>query len=471
VCGGDGKSCLGCDGVPNSGKKNDSCGQCGGPGPDACGTCGGNGSGCAGCDGVPNSGKKNDACGVCGGNGSSCAGCDGVPNSGKKNDACGVCGGNGSTCAGCDGVANSGKKNDACGVCGGNGSTCTGCDGVPNSGKKTDACGVCGGNGSTCAGCDGVPNSGKKKDACGVCGGPASGSTCPMVGTYAVRGIVYGKGKSGSTVSGSKAISFGLVKISTNGDGTLKLIDQVCYSETLPITGQTAYAWTKPAWSQATPPLTRSLTYNSDGTWSRVDPSTPLGWSPDRRPSSCSDSNPSGSATPLSPWPANGGGNTCTCNRSTDALPPFDKSAPYDCRLVDSDQDGYPAGSAFISDSPPPADRSADPSSGAFARLLIASNTSGGWTITPAANRNHTATSFDTGGASVVGCIGGLFSPCTVLNSSPVGSVCPERFNKIQMIAVDDSYTCGSVFTNRSSLFASVNDGSLPDDSVCPPPP
>jgi hypothetical protein len=39
------------------------------------------------------------------------------------------------------------------------------------------------------------------------------------------------------------------------------------------------------------------------------------------------------------------------------------------------------------------------------------------------------------------------------------------------MIAVDDSYTCGSVFTNRSSLFASVNDGSLPDDSVCPPPP
>ncbi len=32
-----------------------------------------------------------DACGVCGGNGSSCAGCDGVPNSGAELDACGAC--------------------------------------------------------------------------------------------------------------------------------------------------------------------------------------------------------------------------------------------------------------------------------------------------------------------------------------------------------------------------------------------
>ena len=40
----------------------------------------------------------NDACGVCGGDGSTCAGCDGVPNSGTVVDACDVCGGDGSTC-------------------------------------------------------------------------------------------------------------------------------------------------------------------------------------------------------------------------------------------------------------------------------------------------------------------------------------------------------------------------------------
>ena len=32
-----------------------------------------------------------DACGACGGDGSSCAGCDGVPNSGAAVDRCGVC--------------------------------------------------------------------------------------------------------------------------------------------------------------------------------------------------------------------------------------------------------------------------------------------------------------------------------------------------------------------------------------------
>jgi len=81
-----------------------------------------------------------DACGVCGGDGSTCMGCDGVANSGNELDLCGVCGGTGSfdkcgkclpagdvfrnqSCMGCDGVANSGKKLDACGVCGGDGST------------------------------------------------------------------------------------------------------------------------------------------------------------------------------------------------------------------------------------------------------------------------------------------------------------------------------------------------------------
>jgi len=44
-----------------------------------------------------------DACGVCGGDGNSCAGCDGVANSKQVRDACGVCGGDGSTdlCGNC----------------------------------------------------------------------------------------------------------------------------------------------------------------------------------------------------------------------------------------------------------------------------------------------------------------------------------------------------------------------------------
>jgi hypothetical protein len=41
--------------------------------------------------------KKIDICGICGGNGTSCIGCDGIP-FGKIYDACGICGGDGSTC-------------------------------------------------------------------------------------------------------------------------------------------------------------------------------------------------------------------------------------------------------------------------------------------------------------------------------------------------------------------------------------
>jgi len=76
VCGGDGSSCRGCDGVPNSGKELDSCGKCGGDGSmDDCGMCFPASSplrnkACQGCDGVPNSGVKQDPCGLCGGDGS-----------------------------------------------------------------------------------------------------------------------------------------------------------------------------------------------------------------------------------------------------------------------------------------------------------------------------------------------------------------------------------------------------------------
>jgi len=40
---------------------------------------------------------KIDICGVCGGNGTTCIGCDGIP-FGEQYDACGVCGGNGQSC-------------------------------------------------------------------------------------------------------------------------------------------------------------------------------------------------------------------------------------------------------------------------------------------------------------------------------------------------------------------------------------
>ena len=40
----------------------------------------------------------NDECGMCGGDNSTCLGCDGVPNSGLVDDQCGVCGGDGSSC-------------------------------------------------------------------------------------------------------------------------------------------------------------------------------------------------------------------------------------------------------------------------------------------------------------------------------------------------------------------------------------
>ena len=111
--------------------------------------------------------KVNDACGVCGGDSKTCMGCDGVPNSLYRYDACGVCGDPASDafnadCLDCAGVLHGASAVDDCGVCrdpadaafsragvpdshlGG----CVGCDGIPNSGNELDACGVCAGLGA-----------------------------------------------------------------------------------------------------------------------------------------------------------------------------------------------------------------------------------------------------------------------------------------------------------------------------------
>lgn len=111
-----------------------------------------------GCDGL---GGIVDECGVCGGDGTTCLSCDGTANGAQFVDVCGVCGdGLGRSCRYfCDALSDSGKTEDLCGVCGGNDMACAGCDGIPHSTKQYDTCGTCGGDGSACSffkGCDGV---------------------------------------------------------------------------------------------------------------------------------------------------------------------------------------------------------------------------------------------------------------------------------------------------------------------------
>ena len=131
---------------------------------------------CLGCDGVPYSGKIFDQCNVCGGDGTSCLGCDGVPFSGKVFDQCNVCAGDGTSCLGCDGVPFSAKVVDQCNVCGGDGKSCLGCDNIPFSNKQIDQCNVCGGDGKSCLDCKAQPFGTSSLDRCGVCDG--DGQSC-----------------------------------------------------------------------------------------------------------------------------------------------------------------------------------------------------------------------------------------------------------------------------------------------------
>jgi hypothetical protein len=65
-------------------------------------------------------GVQKDACGVCGGNGSTCPGCDGITGSRAVLDTCRVCGGKNDSCVGCDGSRTPLIKiTDGCRVCGG----------------------------------------------------------------------------------------------------------------------------------------------------------------------------------------------------------------------------------------------------------------------------------------------------------------------------------------------------------------
>jgi hypothetical protein len=129
---------------------------------------------CIGCDGLPNSGKVRDACGICDGTGDACRDCTGVIAGTTKIDACGVCGGNNSTCLDCRGVVLGRFERDVCGVCGGDSSSCQDCFGVPRGTATIDICGVCGGDGTACRDCAGTLNGTARYDEDAVCNGDGS---------------------------------------------------------------------------------------------------------------------------------------------------------------------------------------------------------------------------------------------------------------------------------------------------------
>jgi len=168
VCGGDGTSCLGCDGIPDSGLEFDACGVCDGEIEDP--------ALCPDCAGVIDGSSVEDACGVCNGDDSTCTDCNGVVNGSSKLDRCHVCNGDGNSCIDCYGQLYGTAKYDICGVCNGVGDTCDDCDGIAGGGKVVDACGVCGGSGLSCLDCSGQVNGTLEYDDCDVCGG--DGTTC-----------------------------------------------------------------------------------------------------------------------------------------------------------------------------------------------------------------------------------------------------------------------------------------------------
>ena len=120
---------------------------------DDCGICDGNNED-KDCLGVCFGSSLVDECGICEGNNSTCLGCDGIPNSGLTIDECGVCGGsNVCDCPGypegtimdCLGQCNGTATIDDCGICEGN-NAIYGCDGQCLN-HIDDICGECNGPG------------------------------------------------------------------------------------------------------------------------------------------------------------------------------------------------------------------------------------------------------------------------------------------------------------------------------------
>jgi len=195
VCGGNGTSCLDCDGIPNGSATINECGFCAEPFLFDISTC-------PDCAGTPGGELKYDACGVCGGDNSTCTDCAGVLNGSSRKDICHVCNGDGTTCTDCYGQLYGTARLDLCGVCNGDNSTCDDCNGVPNGGAAFDVCGVCGGAGVLCRDCSGAVNGTLVYDACDVCGG--DGTSC---------GIEFIRRQTGSESSAVSTILFILLGI------------------------------------------------------------------------------------------------------------------------------------------------------------------------------------------------------------------------------------------------------------------
>jgi hypothetical protein len=309
--------------------------------------------------------------------------------------------------------------------------------------------------------CDNNPN----LTVPGACGCDTC-STSPLVGTFAVRAAVYARQRNGTEVVSSKSLNYSLITISQNSDGTLRLSEQGCWTQSLPNpneSGTKAYSWSKPAWVQAIAPSVQNLVANSNGSYMRSIATRHFGWDPARQPASCSTS-----STPVSPWPS-AWGSTCRCNTPASSLPPYDTdTAPYDCRLVDIDGDGQPGLSAIAATSAPSAPDANAPTVGGTAFAAV--DGSGTWLITPQSTGKHTATISDTSVAQLVGCTG---LACSQLSSTPAGSIsCPQSLNRAQFVPVTTSSdSCSEIIAARDTLFVQNQDPAWPDTTACPPPP
>jgi hypothetical protein len=124
---------------------------------------------------APPPGCATDVCGRCGGDGTSCLDCEGEFGL-KDYDKCGIPCGDGTSCEcvqgnnNCDTCA---AAVDLCGVCGGASDSCYACDWSIGTGLIYDQCGICGGNGTLCIGCDGEVFG---KTDCSVAVTPAEGA-------------------------------------------------------------------------------------------------------------------------------------------------------------------------------------------------------------------------------------------------------------------------------------------------------
>lgn len=193
VCGGDGTSCIGCDGEIDSGAQYDACGVCLGTTTDP--------ELCPDCEGVAGGTKQIDACGVCGGDGTFCLDCEGVVQGTACYDDCDVCNGDGTSCRDCTGLVGGSVELDVCEVCGGDGTTCFDCKGVAGGSSVYDLCDVCGGDGRSCIDCTGVRFGTAEYDCCDVCDG--DGKSCGLAYLAAQEGVT------GATVNWIWTIALG----------------------------------------------------------------------------------------------------------------------------------------------------------------------------------------------------------------------------------------------------------------------